>query len=165
MITWEIYNEKEHKEIDQWILQRYSSNSGLINEFALFYEPLSKIVKWYHDNPNQMSNLFDLILVAREKNKIIGFIIINYFTENNKKTIGINPIVVEPNLIGIGYGTKMIKDIISKKGKIFDMDPNDLYVTVSVNNDMANKMFQALSFKIVGYSPNNDFIYYTYDLR
>lgn len=66
-----------------------------------------KDMGFYHD---QMGSIFDKVIVVEEDSLKIAVIVVNYFIDElyNKKVLGINPILVNPNLIDKGYCKKII---------------------------------------------------------
>jgi len=108
----ENYNPKEHKVIDEWILEDKYYNAKQINEFALFNEPISLHYKYILNNPYEMANIKSFIKVFKNKQTIAGVVVFHYYVNNEKYYLGINPIVVNPNMMNKGIGKSILKQII-----------------------------------------------------
>ena len=109
-----------------------------------------------------MGSIFDRVIVVEDDSLKVAVIVVNYFIDekDNKKVLGINPILVNPKLINKGYGKRIIKYLIDIKGKIFDMLPDKIYAGIDVNNIRCKHSFESLGFKLVGQADDNDFLYY-----
>ena len=109
-----------------------------------------------------MGSIFDKVIVVEEDTLTVGVIVVNYYIDekDNKKVLGINPILVNPKLINKGYGKRIIKYLIDIKGRIFDMLPDKMYAGIDVANIRCNYLFEKFGFKLVGQTDDNDFLYY-----
>lgn len=114
-----------------------------------------------------MGSIFDKVIVVEEGSLKVAVIVVNYFIDekDNKKVLGINPILVNPKLINKGYGKRIIKYLIDIKGKIFDMLPDKMYAGIDVDNTRCRYLFESLGFKLVGSTDENDFLYYELELK
>ncbi len=108
----ENYNPKEHKVIDVCILEDKYYNAKQINEFALFNEPISLHYKYILNNPYEIANIKSFIKVFKNKQTIAGVLVFHYYVNNEKYYLGINPIVVNPNMMNKGIGKSILKQII-----------------------------------------------------
>lgn len=162
MFNFRLYNKELDIEIDEWSDQDYSNYYDDVHKFTLFNETVSQIYNWYIENPDQMGSIFDKVIVVEEGSLKVAVIVVNYFIDekDNKKVLGINPILVNPKYINQGYGKKIIKYLINIKGRIFDMLPAKIYAGIDVNNIRCKHLFECLEFKLVGQTDDNDFLYY-----
>ena len=141
--VWENYDFKKHKEIDSW-----NRLNSMIDKYAMFGEMLSKQFKWYNDNPEDpISNYRDYVYVAKKQNQIIGFIICNVSYLENYYQAGINPIVMNPNLINSGLGKKVLIEFIDNHKLLLGVDVKDYLVMVDGENSIATKLFNRVGFK------------------
>lgn len=108
-----------------------------------------------------MGSIFDKVIVVEDDDLKVAVIVINYYIgeKDNKKVLGINPILVNPKLINKGYGKRIIKYLIDIKGRIFDMLPDKMYAGIDVRNIRCRHLFEKLGFKFVGQIDDNDFLY------
>lgn len=162
MLVFRLYDIKIDIDLDEWSNKDYSNYQDDVNKFALFDETVSQIYNSYIENPDLMSSIFDKAIVVEEDSIKIAVIVVNYFIDekDNKKVLGINPILVNPKLINKGYGKKIIKYLIDIKGRIFDMLPDKIYAGIDVTNIRCKHLFECLEFKLVGQTDDNDFLYY-----
>lgn len=109
-----------------------------------------------------MGSIFDKVVVVEDDFLKVSVIVVNYYIDekDNKKVLGINPILVNPKFINKGYGKKIIKHLINIKGRIFDMLPDKMYAGLDVNNIRCKHLFKELGFELVGKTDDNDFLYY-----
>ena len=84
--------------------------------------------------------------------------------KDNRKVLGINPVVINPKYINNGYGRKILQHLINCKGKIFEMLPDRIYAGIDVSNERCRHLFMSLGFKQVGQTDDNDFLYYELEL-
>ena len=131
-------------DLDEWSNKDYSNYQNDVHKFALFDETISQIFNSYIENPDQMDSIFDKVIVVEEDFLKIAVIVVNYFIDDkdNKKVLGINPILVNPKLINKGYGKRIIKYLIDIKGRIFDMLPDKMYAGIDVNNIKCKHLFK-----------------------
>ena len=164
MLSFRLYDKELDIDLDEWSNKDYSDYQNEVNKFALFDETISQIYNSYMENPDQMGSIFDKVIVVEEDNLKVAVIVVNYFIDeiDNKKVLGINPILINPKLIDKGYGKRIIKYLIDIKGKIFDMLPNKIYAGIDIDNIRCIHLFEKLGFKFVGQTDDNDFLYYEY---
>lgn len=167
MLSFRLYDKKLDIDLDEWSNKDYSNYQNDVHKFALFDETVSQIYNSYIENPDQMGSIFDKVIVVEEDSLKIAVIVVNYFIDelDNKKVLGINPILVNPKLINKGYGKRIIKYLIDIKGKIFDMLPDKIYAGIDVNNIGCKHLFEKLGFKLVGQTDDNDFLYYEFNIK
>ena len=166
MVNFRLYDKELDIDLDEWSNKDYSDYQNDVNKFALFDETISQIYNSYIENPDQMGSIFDKVIVVEEGSLKVAVIVVNYFIDekDNKKVLGINPILVNPKLINKGYGKRIIKYLIDIKGRIFDMLPVKIYAEIDVNNIRCKHVFESLGFKLVGQTDDNDFLYYELEL-
>lgn len=162
MYHYRLYDPKLDIDLNEWSKKEYSNYYEQVHSFALFNEDISEIYEWYISHPNEMSNICDKLVVVEYDAIKIAFIVINYFEKDNKKVLGINPIVVNPKYINNGYGKGIINDLISKKGNILDLSPDCIYAGIDSNNLICKHVFESTGFKNIGSTENRDFLYYEY---
>ena len=167
MLKFRLYNKEQDIDLDEWSNKDYSYYQNDVHKFALFYETISQIYNSYIKNPDQIGSIFDKVIVVEEDSLKIAVIVVNYFIDDkdNKKVLGINPILVNPKLINKGYGKRIIKYLINNKGNIFDMLPDKIYAGIDVRNIRCKHLFEKLGFKLVGQTDDNDFLYYELEIN
>ena len=164
MFNFRLYDKELDIDLDEWSKKDYSDYQIDVQKYALFDETLSQIYNWYIENPDQMGSIFDKVIVVEEDLLKVAIIVINYFIDekDNKKVLGINPILVNPKLINQGYGRRIIQYLIDIKGEIFDMVPDKMYAGIDIDNIRCKHLFESLGFKLVGQTDENDFLYYEF---
>ena len=167
MLKFRLYDKELDIDLDEWSKKDYSNYQNDVNKFALFDETISQIYNSYIENPDQMGSIFDKVIVVEEGSLKVAVIVVNYFIDgkDNKKVLGINPILVNPKLINKGYGKRIIKHLIDIKGRIFDMLPTKIYAGIDVNNIRCKHLFEKLGFELVGQTDDNDFLYYELEIN
>ena len=166
MLSFRLYDKELDIDLDEWSNKDYSNYQNDVHKFALFNETISQIYNSYIENPDQMGSIFDKVIVVEEESLKVAVIVVNYFIDekDNKKVLGINPILVNPKLINKGYGKIIIKYLIDIKGRIFDMIPEKIYAGIDIDNIRCKHLFEKLGFKLVGQTDNNDFLYYELEI-
>ena len=166
MLKFRLYDKKQDIDLDEWSKKDYSNYQNDVNKFALFDETISQIYNSYIENPDQMGSIFDKVIVVEEDSLKVAVIVVNYFIDekNNKKVLGINPILVNPKLINKGYGKRIVKYLIDIKGRIFDMLPDKMYAGIDDENIRCKHLFESLGYKLVGLTDEKDFLYYELEL-
>ena len=167
MFNFRLYDKEFDSDLDEWSNKGYSNYQNDVHKFALFDETISQIYNSYIENPDQMGSIFDKVIVVKENSLKVAVIVVNYFVDekDNKKVLGINPILVNPKLINKGYGKRIIKYLMDIKGRIFDMLPDKMYAGIDVNNIRCKHLFESLGFELVGKTDGNDFLYYELELK
>ena len=162
MLEFRLYDQEQDIDLDEWSNKDYSNYQNDVHKFALFDETISQIYNSYIENPDQMGSIFDKVIVVEEGSLKVAVIVVNYFIDekDNKKVLGINPILVNPILINKGYGKRIVKYLIDIKGRIFDMLPDKMYAGIDIDNMRCKHLFECLEFKLVGQADDNDFLYY-----
>ena len=166
MLNFRLYNKELDIDLEEWSTKEYSEYYNDVHKYALFDESISQLHQWYIDNPDQTGSIFDKIVVVEEYDLKVAVIVINYFESerDNKKVLGINPILINPKYINKGYDRKIIQNLIDCKGRIFGMLPDRIYAGIDVDNLRCKHLFESLEFKLVGKSDDNEFLYYELEL-
>jgi len=167
MLNFRLYDKELDIDLQEWSDKDFSNYQNEVHKFALFNETISQIYNKYIENPDQMGSIFDKVIVVEEDALKVAVIVINYFIDekDNKKVLGINPILVNPRYINQGYGRKIVQYLIDIKGKIFDMVPDKMYAGIDIDNLRCKHLFETLGFKVVGAADENDFLYYYLELK
>ena len=126
MVNFRLYDKELDNDLDEWSNKDYSDYQNDVHKFALFDETISQIYNSYIENPDQMGSIFDKVIVVEDDSLKVAVIVVNYFIDekDNKKVLGINPILVNPKFINKGYGKIIIKSLKDIKGRIMDMLPD-----------------------------------------
>ena len=166
MLSFRLYDKKLDIDLDEWSNKDYSNYQNDVHKFALFDETISQIYNSYIENPDQMVSIFDKVIVVEEDSLKVAVIVVNYYIDekDNKKVLGINPILVNPKFINKGYGKRIIKYLIDIKGKIFSMTPDKIYAGIDIDNIRCKHLFEKLGFKLVGQTDDNDFLHYEFNI-
>ena len=166
MFNFRLYGKEQDIDLEDWSKQDYSNYYEDVHRFALFNETISQLYNTYIENPDQMGSIFDKVIVVEEDSLKVAVIVLNYFIDekDNKKVLGINPILVNPKYINKGYGKRIIKHLIDIKGKIFNMLPDKMYAGIDIDNIRCKHLFESLGFKLIGKTDDNDFLYYELEL-
>ena len=167
MFNFRLYDKEFDIDLDEWSNKDYSNYQNDVHKFALFDETISQIYNSYIENPDQMGSIFDRVIVVEDDSLKVAVIVVNYFIDekDNKKVLGINPILVNPKLINKGYGKRIVKYLIDIKGRIFDMLPDKMYAGIDNENIRCKHLFESLGYKLVGLTDEKDFLYYELEIR
>ena len=166
MISFRLYDKLTDIDLEEWSKKDYSAYYSDVHKYALFDECISQLYQSYVDNPDQMGSIFDKVVGVTENDLKVALIVINYFVseKDNKKVLGINPILINPKYINQGYGRKVIQYLINCKGRIFDMLPDRIYAGIDISNVRCKHLFESLGFELVGKTEDDDFLYYELEL-
>ena len=167
MLKFRLYDKELDIDLDEWSNKDYSDYQNDVHKFALFNETISQIYNSYIESPDQMGSIFDKVIVVEEDSLKVAVIVVNYYIDekDNKKALGMNPILVNPKLIDKGYGKRIIKYLIDIKGRIFDMLPAKIYAGIDVTNIRCKYLFENFGFKLVVQTDDNDFLYYELEIN
>ena len=133
-VTYREYEMELDKEIDKWVEKEYSINSARVNMYAMFNTPLSLEVIWYKNNPQNMGNVLDKIIVFKEMDETIAYAILNYSLLDDGYYLNINPVCVNPRLMRKGYGKKALQMIIKDGNKMIDGNIDFITANLSITN-------------------------------
>ena len=166
MLNFRLYNKLIDIDLDNWHKKDYSIYYNEVNKYALFNESISDLYQSYKDESNQTGSIFDKMIVVEEDDLKVALIVVNYFIseKDNKKVLGINPIIINPKYIKSGYGKKIVQYIIECKGRIFDMIPDRIYAGIDITNEVSLHLFESFGFRQVGKTSDNEFLYYELEL-
>ena len=167
MLKFRLYDKELDSDLDEWSKKDYSDYQNDVHRYALFNGNISQLYSSYYENPDQMGSIFDKVIVVEEYSLKAAVIVVNYFIDekDNKKVLGINPILINPQLINRGYGQRIIKNLINIKGEIFEMYPDKIYAGIDATNLRCIHIFKKLGFKKVGKTEEDDFYYYELELN
>ncbi|MCF0117366.1 MAG: GNAT family N-acetyltransferase [Bacilli bacterium] len=135
--------------LDNWL----DNDKGDIEKYAMFdysfttYEHSLKVDVIEGETYVTKAFYIDDILMA--------YIAICLYKENDNNCAGINPIVVNPNYVGKGYGKMIIEYIKIHFEEIYQIKIDYLYALVDLNNKRSAQLFEACGFKKDGKAEAN----------
>ena len=97
----------------------------------MFNEPLSNSYDYYY---NQQKTKDVRILIVKAKSKYIAFVICCFFQEDGKNVLGINPIVVNPQLLNKGYGHRILNELLNHTKEITGWNIDKYYAGIDIGN-------------------------------
>ncbi len=156
------YDKQKHKDIDNWIDEDKYQNAKLINKFATYNETISETYEYFINNPFDMANIKSFIKIFEKNNIFYGIVIFHYYVEKNIYYLGINPIIVNPNLMNKGIGTQIIQQIINEAKEIANGQVHFLRVNIEEKNIVSLKLIKKFDFKKD--QIENNFTQYSYKL-
>ena len=156
------YNIHKHKFLDEWIDESKNQNAKLINMYATFNEPFSKTYQYFLEHPYDMANIKSFIKLFAHDNVIYGVVVFHYFNEKDKFYMGINPIVINPQFLGRGIGTKILKRITNQANKITEGHVDIVKADTEETNIASIKMLEKVGF--IKAAKNNNFVEYIYKI-
>ncbi|MDD4090462.1 MAG: GNAT family N-acetyltransferase [Acholeplasmataceae bacterium] len=159
----ESYDPLKHKIVDSWILEDKYINAKQINEFAFFNEPISTNYKYILNNPYEMANIKSFIKVFKSDETIVGVVVFHYYTDNEKYYLGINPIVVNPDMVNQGVGKSMLNQIIKNSKIICGGEVNYIKALSEEKNIASIKLLETVGFKKEEVDKN--FISYIFNIK
>lgn len=112
------YDIEKHLSLDDWIDESKHVNSKLINKYATYGEPISDSYQYFIDNPFDMANIKSFMKVFEYNDISYGVVMFHYYKEKDKYYLAINPIIINPEFINQGIGTKILKIIVQKPKEI-----------------------------------------------
>ena len=166
MLNFRLYDKGLDIDLDEWSKKDYSVYYNDVHKYALFGESISQLYQSYIDNPEQMGSIFDRVIIVETDGLKIAVIVVNYFESerDNKKVLGINPILINPKYINRGYGKRIVKHLIECKGRMFGMLPDRIYAGIDSTNLRCKHLFESLDFNLVGKTDDNGFLYFELEL-
>lgn len=156
------YNIHKHKFLDEWIDESKNQNAKLINMYATFNEPISKTYQYFLEHPHDMANIKSFIKLFANDNVIYGVVVFHYYNEKDKFYLGINPIIINPQFLGRGIGTKILKQIIIQAVKITRGHVDIVKADTEETNIASVKMLEKVGF--IKAAKNNNFVEYVYKI-
>ncbi len=115
----EDYNISKHQEVDTWVNEKKYENAKIINEFALFNEPISDFYNHICTYPHDLANVKSFIKVFKNTNNILGVVVFHYYVDE-VYYLRINPLIVNPSLMNQGIGKNILKEITKNLNEIIN---------------------------------------------
>lgn len=156
------YNIKKHKDLDDWTNESKHVNAKLINKYATYNEPISESYQYFLDNPFDMANIKSFIKVFEHNNTPYGIAMFHYYKEEDEYYLAINPIIINPEFINQGLGTKIMKLITLKAKEIAEGQVDIVKGDVEEGNIASIRILEKADF-IRGEKKDN-FIEYFYKM-
>ncbi|CCV64195.1 hypothetical protein BN85406180 [Alteracholeplasma palmae J233] len=156
------YNIEIHKYLDKWIDESKYLNARLINKYATYNEPISKTYKYFLDNPYEMANIKSYIKLFISEDVVYGIVVFHYYNEKKKFFLAINPLVVNPEFMNHGIGSKLLRQIVLQAREIAGGHVDIVKADVENANIASMKIFEKMGF--AKEIKNNNFIEYIYNL-
>ena len=155
-LKWEDYNIEEHECLDRWMDRDYSPNSELIYNFAIGnLSSISEEVEYANfEREEGLAAGRDLptaIKVVKHNDEVVAVVFVRCtpaFNLSGKRMFygSINPIIVNPTLLGQGYGKAIIGDLIKKADKITGVKIDVLTASVDRKNERSLRLIRGQGF-------------------
>ena len=85
--------------------------------------------------------------IKNQENLTIGFILACMFNMSvNKPELIMQYIVLNPNYQNNGYGTEVLKELLTNSDKYFGFHPHDVYANIQKNNEPSLNLFKKFGF-------------------
>ena len=126
--------------LDQWIIDK---NSDML-KFAMFDYSFSSYDKLLKED--KIDSEIYITKAVYVDDILLGYLALCYFKENEKNTISINLIVINPKYHNNGYGKLILNDLIKNNKKIINIDVDIFNATISITNISSIKLFESLNF-------------------
>ncbi len=159
----ESYDPIKHEIVDSWILEDKYINAKQINEFAFFNEPISTNYNYILNNPYEMANIKSFIKVFKSDKTIVGVVVFHYYNDNDKFYLGINPLVVNPDMMNRGIGKSILNQIIKNSKIICGGEVNYIKALSEKKNIVSLKLLERAGFKKE--EADKNFISYIYNIK
>lgn len=156
------YDIKKHKALDDWIDESKHVNSKLINKYATYDEPISESYQYFLDNPFDMANIKSFIKVFEHNDISYGIAMFHYYKEEGKCYLAINPIIINPEFINQGLGTKIMKLITLRAEEIVEGQVDIVKGDVEEENIASIRILEKAGFSKI--KTNENFIEYFYKI-
>lgn len=130
--------------LDQWISDK---DSDMV-KFAMFDYSFSSYDKLLKED--KIDSEIYITKAVYVDDILLGYLALCYFKENEKNTISINPIVINPKYHNKGYDKLILNDLIKNYKTIINIDVDIFNATISINNIHSLKLFESVHFKKSG---------------
>ena len=139
---WKNYRPKEHALLEIWFEKGFSSNSWLISKYA---------TTSFTDDYESVRGGCNFMKVVSHNGEPVAVVgvrdLIEYESKGRKIRYGmINPIVVNPKLLGKGYGTAVVKDLVENLKEITGISFRRLEAMVEKTNERSLRLFRGQGF-------------------
>lgn len=79
--------------------------------------------------------------------------------------VTVNPMIINPSLRGKGYGTEIVRQLISNIDELVPNHSDIIEAGVDIENTASRRIFEKNGFEMTKIHPGGDFVFYQYHLR
>jgi RimJ/RimL family protein N-acetyltransferase len=149
---WIDYNSAYKDDIETWNsdeqTKKYAIDDGINAEHL-----------YYLDDDDYIHNESYFCKLVLEEDNIIAVI---FLFDGEKHPLGINPIIVNPDLRNQGYCKRVIKELMEHTVKIIGKEKYVFYAGIDLDNTASIRAFENVGFTLTDMHPGGDFGYYHY---
>lgn len=140
-LKFEKQNNDTASLMDLWL-----ANDNVV-KYAMFDSSFTDELQYYRSCTNSPDVTEVALLAVWDGNKLVGYVVLHVFCDDGKHGCTINPIVVNPQFANKGYGTEIVRKVLTTAHR-----NNVGYVEAVVDNDnaSAHKLFCHLGFAVNG---------------
>ena len=143
------YDPQAHRALDDWQggdIFRFAMENGIGGEWQYYIG-----AKEYHAGYDTFCKV--VLLNDRPVAAMIVFC-------NPDYPVGINPIVVDPELAGQGHGSEVLREFVANINAILPFHSNLIRVVIDIENIASIKAFAKAGFTLARVHPDGDVGYY-----
>ena len=153
-LKWKDFDTEKDACLEEWMNKEYSENSLSIKKYAGWILDFGIVdaVGYFKRrmlNPELKKSMPDFAKVVCHNGESVAVVYIRCaaIDWDNKVFIAcINPIIVNPRLVGKGYGTAVLKDLVLNSKKITGINVAKIGANVYQTNERSVRMFRHLGF-------------------
>ena len=182
-LTWKDCTPEIAKDLDAWLTSDDEAVRN-IKKFAMFDGTFSEELEYYRSGQSQYEGRIadyvkvvyvDVASMADGEDKLLAdgedipvtaetipmaYVKIGYYTYDDIYEIGINPIVINPQFQGKGYGKAVVRDLVTNCAEIIGGKVDSIDAGIDVENVASRKVFESLGFEVYGGADDGLFLYY-----
>ena len=143
------YDPAAHRALDAW-------QSGAIARFAMD-GPISEEWQYYVDSPEYRVGVDAFCKVALLDGRPVAVMIVLCHPDY---PVAFNPIIVDPALIGQGYGSEILREFFDNIDVILPSHSDRAEVVIDNNNIASIRAFAKAGFRLARVHPDGDAGYY-----
>lgn len=132
-----------------------------IKKYAMFDGTFSEELEYYSSGQNQFEGrIADYIKVVYIDDILIAYLMLGYYTYDDICEISINPMVVNPDFQGKGYGKWILRDLVARCEEIIGAKVDRIDAGIDEDNRASKRLFEGAGFEVYGGAGDGKFFYY-----
>jgi ribosomal protein S18 acetylase RimI-like enzyme len=141
------------------LMEPWRKNYNILH-YAMNDETFQSELEYYNNvkyGPNE-DKIKDKVYAVYNEETLIGYVVLNICNCQNKKSLIINHIVVNPDFMNLGYGRQILNQIIKRETE----DCVQIECIIDDSNKYAINLFESVGF--IRFDSNDNVGYYRYEL-
>lgn len=138
-MEWKNCTKENANELESWLCDEK------IISYAMFDSTFAEEYEYYQKNTYE-GKINDFLKVIYFDHRLIGYMVLNYYTYDEIYEVGINPIIINPKYQNQGYGKQVLDACVHQIEQLVEGSVDQIFATIDKSNLASLHLFESVGF-------------------